>query len=532
MKYFLLIIFIAFSCKLIAQLPILVSVANSYTLTDADGFPGYNYVTPAAFSSTGKIYLKDFFGNFHITGNNFIKQVPGLGNIENSAEIFRLSDTEIWLRVNNGKEIKIIKNDSLIKSVEFPYKDFYSARNIYTNSHYQFKPIHNKIEIYKFISDKWVLVNKAKWDTAIKINDIEPVFEKNKQAFLKTIVSKNKQGIYLFDTLSNQFKFIKVIPTIYNSNNKVFYNSNWQINTSLQQSLAHYYTIRLGKLFNAKEFKFSENDLYFHEISTAENSFIFNFKNGFYEYGMYDSTHILPNSFIFETSNKLNPIQQNPNHPSFFAFTNNKPLRIFPYIKKYPNIFNHKNSTDIFALAQDDLGRIWAGSYENNLSIIKPTSFEKGLGSTVTELPKQPYRFMNAAINYNRKMYFVGETHLGGILQYSINGKLKKIKPLTPTGYYLYYAARSKTIWMPSAEGPNYPIYTCKANELEKPFINWQKLDSKVGITNFGFATMCEDTMQRIWIGHPKKGFAVYNQQTKKAITYDLKKKRNTYWFY
>lgn len=531
MKYFLLIISFVLVNTLLAQLLKPIGIANSYILTEADGFPGFNYSTHAQFNTAGKIYIKDFFGNFHITGNNFTKQVPGLGNIENSAEIFFVSETEIWIRGNNGKEIKIIKNDSLIKSVEFPYKDFYSARNRFTNSHYQFKPIHNKIEIYKFIADKWVFKNKANWDSTLKIVEPEMYYWKNKQFFLTIKAPQNKEAIYLLDTTNYKFKFIKLIPTIYNSNNRILYNSNWQINKSIQQSLANYYTTRLGKLFNAKEFKISENDLYFHEISTAENTFIFNFKNGFYEYGIYDSTHILPNSFVFETSNKLNHIQQNPNHPSFLAPTSNKPLRIFPYIKKYPYLFNNKNSTNIFALTQDDFGRIWAGSYENNLSIIKPTSFEKALGSTVTELPNQPYRFMNAAINYNHKLYFVGETSLGGILQYGLDGKMNKLKPQIPTGFYLFYAPLSKTIWMPSAEGPNYPIYSCNATDLEKPFINWQKLDSTVGITNFGFSTMCEDTMQRIWIGHPKKGFAVYNQKSKKAITYDLKKNKTPIGF-
>ena len=73
MKYLLLILLTAIIFSSVAQQPKPAGIANTYTHTGADGFPGYNYVTQAQFSASGKIYIKDFFGNFHITGNNFIQ---------------------------------------------------------------------------------------------------------------------------------------------------------------------------------------------------------------------------------------------------------------------------------------------------------------------------------------------------------------------------------------------------------------------------------------------------------------------------
>ena len=533
-KYLLLILFIAFVFSSVAQPTKPVAVANTYTLSEADGFPGYNYVTSGQFSSTGKIYIKDFFGNLHITGNNFIKKIPGVKNLENNVGLYLLSDTVLWICSDVRKVIYIIANDTLQKTVEFPFKNFYTANNGASNVIYQFKPAGNYIEVYKFITDKWVLLNKAAWDSTIKIDKSENQIFKGNQFFLRTIAAQNKEGIYLFDTVTNQFKYINTIPKINNAFNKVLYNNNWQIIKPLQQLFSDFYTTHIGKWINNNEFKFLDNDIAFRLISPDENSFVLNYQNDLYEYVNFDSTHILPGSFIIETSNKLNHIQKNPNYPYFLALTNNKPMRIFPYIKKYPYLFNQKNSANIFALGQDDNGNIWAGSYQNNLSIISSAPANSshspkvkelsGARMKLTELPKQPYRFMNAGINYNHKLYFVGETFQGGILQYNLDGIMHKLKPQTPIGFYLYYAPRSKTIWMPSAEDPNYPVYTCNASELEKPFIHWQKLDTAVGIKPFGFSTMTEDTLQRIWIGHPKKGFAVYNRQTKKAITYDLHK--------
>ena len=90
-----------------------IAFANTYTLTEADGFPGYNYVTHAQFSSTGKMYIKDFFGNFHITGNNFSKQIAGLKNITNSSNLYLQPDNELWIASEGGKEITILRNDSV-----------------------------------------------------------------------------------------------------------------------------------------------------------------------------------------------------------------------------------------------------------------------------------------------------------------------------------------------------------------------------------------------------------------------------------
>lgn len=507
----------------LGQKPIPIGIANTYTLSEADGFPGYNYVTRAQFSNTGKIYIKDFFGNFHITGNNFLKHVLGLKNVQNNCQLKLQPDNQILFCMDEGGNVSIIKNDSLQKIVAFPSTGSMGFSNESQTFNYQIRPNGNYIEIYKFFSDKWVLLNKATWDTANKIIVATPGFINKQNIYIRTSVTQNKETIFILDTITNQFKLVNTIPKINNLFYNTLYKNSWQINDSLIQSYKEFYSVRTGKVITGNIFNNKNLDFVFLNRS-EENTFIYNYQNGFYEFVKLDSTHILPAAFIFETSNILNHIQKNPYYPYYLALTNNKPMRVFPYIKKYPSIYNKKNSANIFALNQDDSGRIWAGSYDNYISIITPSNFEKGIGSKIIELAKQPYPFMNASLNFNHKLYFVGETLIGGFLQYDKNGGMHKLTPQTPVSFYLYYAPRSKSIWFPSAEGPNNPIYTCSVNDFEKPFIHWQKLDTTVGIKTYGFSTLTEDSLQRIWIGHPKKGFAVYNQKTKKAITYDLHK--------
>jgi hypothetical protein len=517
MKYILLILLSVFSFATNAQQLKPVGVANTYTLTEADGFPGSNYVTQFQIAPSGKIYIKDFFGNFHITGNNFIKQVNGLNNVVNEALLHLQPNGDLWL-THGTTSITIIKNDTLQKKIRFSM-DSTLGEN-YQFYKYKFRPTGNYIEVYKFITDKWILVNKAKWDETIKLNSEKLFVNKNGKLFIVSILPNASLGMYAFDTVLYQFKFINTVVPFKNVFQDILYNDKWKINTNLVQSFANFCTNRLGRPIQVSAFKAQE--IYTNFVNISYSYSFVNYQNGLYEYFTYDSTHILTPSFLFETKNKINGIQNNPYYPYYTALTSNKPFRVFPYIKKYPNLFNKNSSANIFSVVEDDNGSIWAGSYEHYLTVLSPSLDKYTANMRLKELGKQPYAFMNAGINFNHKLYFVGETNWGGVLQYSMDGKMHKLNPQTPVGFYLYYAPRSKTIWMPSAAGFNQPIYTCKANELEKPTIHWEKLDSTVGIKKIGFSTMTEDTLQRIWIGHPKKGFAVYNQQTKKAITYDL----------
>lgn len=48
-----------------------VAFANTYRLSDAEGFTGFNYVLPIFQASNGKLYAMDDFSEFTLIGNNY-----------------------------------------------------------------------------------------------------------------------------------------------------------------------------------------------------------------------------------------------------------------------------------------------------------------------------------------------------------------------------------------------------------------------------------------------------------------------------
>ncbi|SDD10137.1 histidine kinase [Niabella drilacis] len=293
----------------------------------------------------------------------------------------------------------------------------------------------------------------------------------------------------------------------------LLYNGSLRENRALKKSFSDFIAARTGR-------RRPLTPEYFRNYFTNTDfntQYIFSYGRGLYEHLVVDSSHILPATIVFEAKDKLNATKVNPAYPYLTVLTANKPLRVFPYIKKYPHIYDHDNARNIFALGQDDAGRIWAGNYQSQLSIINPAKPEQ----PVVALKKQPYPFMNASLNHNGKMYFVGEYINGGLLQYDQQGNMRKLHPaLSTTGYYLYLAPRNGNLYFASA-APGYPVFYCAAGELQKAFIHWKRLDSTVGINPpLGIRSITEDTLGRLWMGHPYKGFAVYDPAVQKGATY------------
>ncbi|SDD10107.1 hypothetical protein [Niabella drilacis] len=137
------------------QLPAVV--ANTYTLTEADGFPGFNYTHTFEYQASGKIYATDFFGNLHITGNNFIKSLPGFTNITNETVLQIRPGNELWI-YEDPMKIFIIKNDTLWKVVE--HKDKLIPVYDYPRSDRLFalKTTETSLVLYEFKEYQWLAI--------------------------------------------------------------------------------------------------------------------------------------------------------------------------------------------------------------------------------------------------------------------------------------------------------------------------------------------------------------------------------------
>ena len=539
LKYLLTILSFIIALCTYAQQRKPIGVANTYTLTEADGFPGFNYTYSFIYSPSGKIYTKDFFGTFHITGNNFIKKIDSLKMLSNGAHIFIKEENEVWL-TDYGNKIYILKNDSIQKTIQNINGTKLNAR--LGNRFFSIRPAGKKLQIFELIREQWVLRNADAWDTAYTVNFAVISNQKN----IICVKEGNKKAIVCrFDTL--QYRLIPQKTIRLDSLNYYYFIAgNEKKEKALTQAFENFYKTRTGKPFTNKTFAYTFNGGAF----TFDNDFnwvTMDYGNSLlYEFANYDSTGIKPNTILFETKEKPNRCIQNPYYPYITVLTGNKPFRVFPYIKKYPHVYNNDHSQNIFMLSQDDAGRIWAGSYQHYLSVIEapsvvstslnhqgrnhqrrgkklPSPSEEGQGvKRLLNLGKQPTPFMNAALNYNGKMYFVGESYNGGVLQYDMQGRMRKLQPQLSTGFYLYYAPLGKKIYYPAAD--EYYLYVCAATELEKSYVRWEKLGTTQGIAPYGMTTLTEDKLGRIWMGHPKKGFTVYNPQIKKGVSYSTAK--------
>lgn len=502
-------------------------VANTYTLGDADGFPGYNYTNLFYQFPSGKIYARDFFGNFHITGNNFIKQVAGFPLSVSYLNHITPSNSEIW--IYNSANVFVIKNDSLIKTVPFPAFKYIVSYSLDGKQLFLFRYIKGNIEVYKFEDYSWIQKNTEKWDGNEQSFDEAKSVSISKRYCLVTTEPRNKFAWHFFDTV--HYVFEKKIITSIDILNKeqslkdYFLNNKGKENTSLINSFRNFISARTGRYTD------EDNLAWYHgghlRGGFFKNVFVYQDNKGLYEYGEFDSLEVKPATVVFESNDILNGTYRNIYYPFLTVSMGNKPIRVFPYIKKYARLFNNEQSNNIFALGQDGTGRIWAGSYQSQLSILTPSKRNNESVDDYTDhvlaLPRQQYPFMNASLNYHDKMYFVGESLQGGVLRYNKQGKMTKVNPSTPTGFYLYLSPKGKQVYMPSAEGFDYPVYYCNADELDKSFIYWKKLAETEGIAGFGMATITEDSVGRIWMGHPKKGFAVYDPSAKKGKSYDAR---------
>lgn len=506
-----------------AQRKVPIALSNSYQLSESDGFPGNNYTRNYMQLPSGLIYARDFYGNFHHTGNNFWKNIQGSENLSNSTNFLYRGNNEIWLF--DGRFINIYKGDSLKSVYKYPDFNFLDWSIGNSNDIFIFKEEHGRINIYKFDDYHWKNVNSFFWNEKFKypfenVNSSKSTFAAERK--------NNKIGVYEFDSLKLNFIFKKIISAPKNVFIVNFYDKNWNLNEKLIKEFSDFYKDRSGHnfyldLLNQADF---ENRIY----NYGNHLFAYNHQNGINEIFKMDSTGISASVGFIEEKEKVNSIVPCRDYPYYTLLTNNKPIRIFPYIWKYPKIYNDDNSSNIFVLIQDKIGRIWAGNYQNKLSILSKNTIASNIIEkedksyyTNNQFKNQPFAFMNASLVFEGDIYLVGETMNGGILKFNNRGVMKQLSPKTYTGYYLYLAPKGKRIYFATAKGSLYPVISCDIKEFKKPYINWKTLDSSSGIKNFGMASMTEDSMGRVWMGHPKKGFAVYNPKTEKGETFDVK---------
>lgn len=517
LSQFVFILLISFAVK--GQMP--AGLANTFDLSERVGFKDKNFVSFFEYAASGKIYAKDYNSGVYLISNNAIRLLKGQNEyIDNGSQVI-VNGNELYL-FHSNQFFFVIRGDSIVLKLRQKINGKLLNIQQYQNQINSFYLDGNQLVYCVYRKHQWQELNRFNIPAHIKASNIRYLISNKSGIFLGVEKLVEVHEIYQIDTSKRIFKYISSIPKTHYSINyfSTFFNGDFTKYKSIYKDFDNFYLKRTGVSLTEK-LLYGNNVIgtgFFSDLK-SDTTFLYRHANNLAEYITYKSRKFKTTS-TFHINKHIQRIIRNPKYPYLTALTSGKTYRIFPYVKKYPKIYDKDNSNSIFIVTQDNSGRIWAGSYNKDLSIIDTNGH-------VVALKRQPYSFMDAALNYKDKIYLVGETESGGILEYNKHGKMRKLLPQIPTGYYLYQAPKGKKIYFPTGVGPGYEVYYCDENEIDNPFVHWKKLDKTVGVEPIGFSTVTEDTLGRIWLGHTRKGFAVYNPKINKAITYDTRKKQS-----
>lgn len=495
------------------------------------------------------IYESNFFvydnKNYDVSLNNVTSnlfQLPS-GEVlvsEYSGYVYKISNTTItkafsnsnqkgpvlvgYFKFNNDveyfcgyHEIIIAKKGSIIKRVKI------NSKNDISVSFYQFKKIIYFLTNYKNGTICIRSFNGVKIETILQI-------AKDPLRYGNSLFATDK--IYYIDYQKKHF-------TIYSIHNKeLHFEKKYSVeNETTTITLFNTPTDFSGTVLPNQVVVCKNGKLNYYDFP-LKNPYVASFKENLFKLNNYNNQSVfkLQNNglqYLFNTSfssTYLNTIS-NKETNSYFVGTNTSFLRFFPYIKKYPRLFNNSNSGSVFTLLQKNNGQIWAGSYNGFLSVIDKN---KVLQSTIKD-----YLFMNGGLAYKDKLLLFAESNKGALL-FSDKDTYKKIADSTTFFYafqsknnILYMGSSAKGLWCT-------PIKNLDSNKA----IKWEIVDDKKGISLFNIITIEEDKFGNIWMGRTNQGIAVYNPKTKKGKTFSTEKKeinfgamamflddKNTLWF-
>jgi len=217
---------------------------------------------------------------------------------------------------------------------------------------------------------------------------------------------------------------------------------------------------------------------------------------------------------LFKTgvAENITTICRNDQTDSYYCGTGNHLFRLFPYVRKYPRLFNKTNSSSVFSLQQDSKGRIWTASYQGALSIID--------GGKIIESQVKNLQFMNGGTTYKDKVILMAERYQGLLLFDDIS-RFRAIAD-SVTGFCSFISNDHRLYVGTSGQG----LWSTELRNLNQSKPVWQKIGRAEGMDLFNILTICEDRFGNIWTGRSSQGIAVYNPRTKKVKTWLTEKKQ------
>lgn len=484
-------------------------------LTEKDGFPGYNYSLHKV-CADGTTYSVQYNNTFIISGNNFYYAFDTLQKLAGTLTgIKAVSNKEAWVFGRNYAAV--FKNNQLDTIIHFDFDLFYINEDFYRDTAVLFcnRPdalytyLFNGRSIKKIGATNQKVVMFKHWITMTEGND--------------TWFSKKIPGgieLSRFNFVSNLFDSVKTITHpdlgyisyLKDEQNCLIISSSdfrkgyWYHNGRiiLQPFFLNTGTENLLRLSGK-----NHNNLHQIFITSANQFYISTF----------DSSGV-KKDLPFTINDRATTAEQTPGG-NFFIQTGNLVYRLCSYIKKYPLLYNKAAATNIFAVKQDDKGRIWAGSYQGFLSLIDHNK--------AVQLPEQRFNYMNGGSFYNGCMYLIGEGN-GGLIQFDRKGTGRQVIPSTYTGFCTHLSEDKKQFYFGTTSGNG--LWQTTTASLTTLHPKWNIIDSSKGSRVYNIITITEDTAGRIWYGAGKQALAMYNPVTGSATTWETEKQQSPFGAY
>jgi hypothetical protein len=490
-------------------------VANTYMLTDKDGYPGYNYSLHKQ-CPDGTNYTVLYNNSFVISGNNYYYAFDTLQKLAGTISGLKaISNNEAWVFGKNYAAI--FKNKQLDTIIYFDFDIFHLNEDFYADAVLFFSSKSDTLYTHLFNGKSITRLGTTK-QKAVMFKNWFVMTETNDTWFSKKIPG----GIELsrFNVNSNLFDVVK---TIYHPDieyiSYVKDENNCLITSSSDLRKAYWY--KNGQL----------TLLPFFLNTGTENLLRLAGKT---QHNLHQVFIALPNQFYISTFNsegikkdiafiladRGTAADPNPGG-NFFLQTGNQAYRLSASIKKYPGIYKSAAATNIFSVRQDDAGSIWAGSYQGFLSIIG--------NDKVQQLPEQRFNYMNGGSFYKGCMYLIGEGS-GGLIQFNQQGKATQVIPNTYTGFCTYLSKDKKHFYFGTASAKG--LWQTTTASLATLHPQWNVIDSTKGCFINNILTITEDTLGRIWYGSGKQALAMYNPATGKSITWETSKQQSPFGAY
>lgn len=489
--------FLLLSCYLSAQNRIWESSITCYDKTkvgyDLQTFPGNMFQKP-----NGSLIAKAYTQPFVVVGNANTSFLEKKSTITDPALHYFYLKGDLYMFCEWGNIYKLNKNNIAYKiyqiadksdwvSVEkFDDKVWFVSKSL-LSERYQLYCFDGKKLIKCYQSKKYLFLAKTKQNELClyqKINQNYRVFKYSKGVFkliyseIKInpsrffIVSKHNHLVYLDSLQQNIIQYKNGIK-------KLLYKipNGFILRTSGFSPNLEYYPLYKNK--TTKILKITEDKVY--EVDEIED--------------MSAGGCIIKNK----------PTE------SYYVSTAEKLYRTFPLIKKYPKLFNGKNSNQIYAINQASDGAIWTSSYDGFLNYIeKDKIIESGL---------KDYIFFHGGLRVGNNMII--NTENKGILLFD---KDRKVKTIHPTAIGLSnLLSKDSTLYIATA---NYNIIYAKWKDIVKEKAIWKNFDKKNGNILNANISLIEDKFGNIWSGRSKEGICVFQPHLQKGKSWLIDKKQ------